>query len=159
MCLHFLDDTRFIFIYICIHHTHAITSTKKRNVPRSLNRWLINQPSFSSVFIHESRGDARHCGSRAGKLSPSRDTTVFTPSKHNDLSRFLVIFSFFSFFPRRFFNKHSLSVTSRYPKKIHFRNYWTVVGGKIQRCWVTLLFPSLPHPFLHDPCCFSFPFI
>lgn len=66
---------------------------------------MINQPSFSSVFIHESRGDARHCGLRAGKLSPSRDTTVFTPSKHNGLSRFLVIFSFF--FPRHFFNEHS----------------------------------------------------
>lgn len=79
-----------------IHHTHAVTSTKKRNIARSLNRWLINQPSFSSVFIHESRGDARHCGSRAGKLSPSRDTTVFTPSKHNGLSRFPVFF--FPFF-------------------------------------------------------------
>lgn len=159
MCLHFLDDTYYIYIYICRHHihTHAVTSTKKRNVPRSLNRWLINQPSFSSVFIHESRGDARHCGLRAGKLSPSRDTTVFTPSKHNGLSRFLVIFSFF-FLDISSTNIH-LSVTSRYPKKIHFRNYWTVVGGKIQRCWVTLLFPSLPHPFLHDPCCSSFPFI
>lgn len=158
MCLHFLHDTRFIFIYICIHHTHAVTSTKKRNIARSLNRWLINQPSFSSVFIHESRGDARHCGSRAGKLSPSRDTTVFTPSKHNGLSRFPVIFFLFSsssFLRQTFIIRHfSIPEKDSFSKLLNF-----VVGGKIQRCWVTLLFPSLPHPFHHDPCCSSFPFI
>lgn len=134
-----------------IHHTHAVTSTKKRNIARSLNRWLINQPSFSSVFIHESRGDARHCGSRAGKLSPSRDTTVFTPSKHNGLSRFPVIFFLF-FFPRHFFDKHSLSVTSRYPKKIHFRNYWTSsLAAKFKGVESHFCFPPCLTPFTTTP--------
>lgn len=82
---------------------------------------------------------------------------VSIPSKHND---FVALLFFFFSFPRYFFNEQSLSEQSLLDiRKIFIRNYWTIVGGKIQRCWVTLLFPSLPHPFLHDPCCSSFPFI
>ena len=60
---------------------------------------------------------------------------------------------FFSFFlPRHFFDKHSLSVTSRYPKKIHFRNYWTSsLAAKFKGVESHFCFPPCLTPFTTTP--------
>lgn len=157
MCLHFLHDTRFIFIYMYTPHTRGYVHKKTKH--REEFEPVIDKPAELLLCFY-----SRVTWWRETLWLEGRKTFTITwhhriyPFEAQWFVSFRYFFPFFfssSFLRQTFIIRHfSIPEKDSFSKLLNF-----VVGGKIQRCWVTLLFPSLPHPFHHDPCCSSFPFI
>lgn len=150
MCLHFLHDTRFIFIYMYTPHTRGYVHKKTKH--REEFEPVIDKPAELLLCFY-----SRVTWWRETLWLEGRKT--FTITWHHRIypfeAQWFVSFPrfFFSFFlPRHFFDKHSLSVTSRYPKKIHFRNYWTSsLAAKFKGVESHFCFPPCLTPFTTTP--------